>query len=329
MLQVRDARDACLAGSSGVTLKMWIDRRIGGEIAAWRKNGRGDVLIGLREVWGDEATAANREEAGMLRSIPVPLAVHAKITEVLYDSTAVRGSLQYRNFIVINPVIAKDDIGRAKHSCYTLPPDNHAYGRACPRDPQGAREVLSAWVPHHPTAAPQDLAQDFRAINKSAAKKGVRTVKQMTAFRKAVDIRLHPRAVEACGRRVRDAVDTSATYGRANLPSTPMQDVLKGAFASEFQSELSARYDAYAEINALDAPNGKHRIRTTKAQSLRVHSARQKTVDPKPLRPVRDPFKLVSNRTQLQPLTAREARRGSELAEQLEAEPAELGPVGP
>ena len=89
-------------------------------------------------------------------------------------------------------------------------------------------------------------------------------------------------------------------------------------------------------------------------------------MDPKPLRPVRDPFKreseltdleegsisrqparLVSNRTQLQPLTAREARRGlllgrgvgggavlwtrearrgSELAEQLEAE---SDPVGP
>lgn len=60
--EVRDARDACLSGSSGVTLKMWIDRRIGGEIAAWRKNGRGDVLIGLREVWGEEAAAANREE---------------------------------------------------------------------------------------------------------------------------------------------------------------------------------------------------------------------------------------------------------------------------
>jgi len=103
---------------------------------------------------------------------------------------------------------------------------------------------------------------------------------------------------------------------------------LKGAFASEFQSELSARYEAYAEINALDAPNGKHRIRTTKAQSLRVHSARQKTVDPKPLRPVRDPFKLVSNRTQLQPLTAREARRSD--AEQIEAEaPCEAEPLGP
>ena len=25
---------------SGVTLKMWIDRRIGGEIATWRKGGR-------------------------------------------------------------------------------------------------------------------------------------------------------------------------------------------------------------------------------------------------------------------------------------------------
>ncbi|CAE7744476.1 cfap77 [Symbiodinium sp. CCMP2592] len=320
MLQVIDARDACLSGSSGVTLKMWIDRRIGGEIAAWRKNGRGDVFIGLREVWGDEATvlasvkgtasfgltelrkAANREEAGTDHGGEVGTALQRSLSTLSHRLTP-----------------DQDDIG------YTLPPDNHAYGRACPRDPQGAREVLSAWVPHHPTAAPQDLAQDFRAINKSAAKKGVRTVKQMTAFRKAVDIRLHPRAVEGARRvAARDAVDTSATYGRANLPSTPMQDVLKGAFASEFQSELSARYEAYAEINALDAPNGKHRIRTTKAQSLRVHSARQKTVDPKPLRPVRDPFKLVSNRTQLQPLTAREARRSD--AEQIEAEAEPLGP---
>ena len=76
---------------------------------------------------------------------------------------------------------------------------------------------------------------------------------------------------------------------------------MKGAFASEFQSELRDRYEAYAEVNvpklqqasvrrfqafckactpwcgvgnpssfggsaqAGDAPNGKHRIRTTKA----------------------------------------------------------------
>ncbi|CAE7588062.1 unnamed protein product [Symbiodinium natans] len=61
--EIRDARDACLSGSSGVTLKMWIDRRIGGEIATWRKGGRApDVSIGLREIWGEEASAANVEE---------------------------------------------------------------------------------------------------------------------------------------------------------------------------------------------------------------------------------------------------------------------------
>mmetsp|Transcript_21164 Transcript_21164/g.49255 ORF Transcript_21164/g.49255 Transcript_21164/m.49255 type:complete len:230 (+) Transcript_21164:75-764(+) len=216
---------------------------------------------------------------------------------------------EYR-FRVSNPVIAKDDVGRAKHSTYSLPPDTHAYGRALPRDPEGAREVLSLWVPHHPTAAPQDLAQDFRAINKCAAKKGVRTVKQMSAFRRAVDIRLNPRLPEGVAPGHRGTPrDAKATYGRANLPSTPMQDVLKGAFATEFQSELSARYDAYAELDAV-GPNGKHRIRTTKAQSLRVHSARQRSADPKPTKPVRDPFRLVSQRP-LMPLTAREARSAS------------------
>ena len=139
------------------------------------------------------------------------------------------------------------------------------------------------------------MLQDFRAINKSAAKKGVRhlggssnvffliilptplsvflcvlrakqrTVKQMTAFRKAVDIRqgfvgssvrvvlvsAYVWAQLGCThgplKLVPDVCETlwtqawlsgsfqpgllplasisEATYGRANLPSTPMQDV--------------------------------------------------------------------------------------------------------
>lgn len=62
--EIRDLTKACLSGApSSVSLKMWIDRRIGGEIATWRKDGRArEVSIGLRTDHGEEADAANSIE---------------------------------------------------------------------------------------------------------------------------------------------------------------------------------------------------------------------------------------------------------------------------
>lgn len=62
--EIRDLTKACLSGApSNVSLKMWIDRRIGGEIATWRKDGRArEVSIGLRTDHGEEADAANSIE---------------------------------------------------------------------------------------------------------------------------------------------------------------------------------------------------------------------------------------------------------------------------
>jgi len=62
--EVRDAKGKCIPKSSGASFKQWIDRRIGGEIATWRKDGRAkEISVGLRELWGDVANAANMEEA--------------------------------------------------------------------------------------------------------------------------------------------------------------------------------------------------------------------------------------------------------------------------
>mmetsp|Transcript_36579 Transcript_36579/g.74825 ORF Transcript_36579/g.74825 Transcript_36579/m.74825 type:complete len:241 (+) Transcript_36579:59-781(+) len=220
-------------------------------------------------------------------------------------------SQEYRRR-VDNPVIVKDEVGKARHSCYDLPPDGHAYGRVFPRDPEGAREVTSRWTQHLKSVQPADLAQDFRAINKTAVKRGVRTAKQMNTFRRGVDIRLNPPRNEDGSTVVRRPVDRSATYGRANLPSTPMQDVLHGAFASDFESEMSQRYEAYAEHDALEAPGGKHRIRTTKAQALRVGARRLAEAPPRILRP-KDPFRHLTPRLLLQPLSAREKSAPEEL----------------
>ncbi|CAJ1351970.1 unnamed protein product [Effrenium voratum] len=166
---------------------------------------------------------------------------------------------------VNNPVIIKDEVGKARQSCYALPPDGHAYGCASRRDPEGARAVTSKWVQHAQSVPPQDLAQDFRAINKVAATRGVRTGKQMNDFRKGVDMRLNgPRGPD--GTVLRQLPRHEAVYGRANLPSTPMHDLLSGQYASEFESAIHAQYEAYAGL-ATDAPNGKRRIKTTKASN--------------------------------------------------------------
>jgi len=66
--EIRRWRNDVLNGSQAVSLKMWIDRRIGGEIATWRRDGRAaEISFGLREAWEDEAAAANREEVDLAK----------------------------------------------------------------------------------------------------------------------------------------------------------------------------------------------------------------------------------------------------------------------
>ncbi|CAE8725425.1 unnamed protein product [Polarella glacialis] len=61
--QVQGAKQAFFK-KSRVSLKAWIDRRIGGEVATWRADPRSpDVAVGLREQWGEVAAAALAEEA--------------------------------------------------------------------------------------------------------------------------------------------------------------------------------------------------------------------------------------------------------------------------
>ena len=36
-------------------------------------------------------------------------------------------------------LLVKDDVGKAKPSTYNLPPSNFAYGKALPRDKEGAK----------------------------------------------------------------------------------------------------------------------------------------------------------------------------------------------
>lgn len=62
--QVQKAKSAFIKKGSHVSLRTWVDRRIGGEVATWRVEGRApDISLGLRDQWNDVATAALAQEA--------------------------------------------------------------------------------------------------------------------------------------------------------------------------------------------------------------------------------------------------------------------------
>jgi len=64
--EIAEAKNLFIPKQSGVSLKMWIDRRIGGEIATWREGGRSEIVsIGMRDQWNDIAVAANAEEQAL------------------------------------------------------------------------------------------------------------------------------------------------------------------------------------------------------------------------------------------------------------------------
>merc|ERR1719389_192191 len=92
--------------------------------------------------------------------------------------------------ITKNCVLTKDDVGKAKPTCYDLPDEGFAYGRAEPADLEGAREVTMHWAAHVPRAKPGTDCQDFRKINKLATKVNVTNAKDLATFRKGNDVTL-------------------------------------------------------------------------------------------------------------------------------------------
>ena len=70
--------------------------------------------------------------------------------------------------------------------------------------------MTSKWVEHLKSVQAQDLAQDFRRINKSAVRHRVRDAREMSRYRRHVDIRLHPGRNEDGSTTVRRPVDRTA-----------------------------------------------------------------------------------------------------------------------
>jgi hypothetical protein len=180
-----------------------------------------------------------------------------------------------------NAVLVKDDIGKAKPTVYDLPAEGHSYGRSEPADLEGAREVTMHWASHMPRPKVGPECQDFRKLNRVAAKSGVANAKQLADFRKDVDIKLIPPGPAGCLPKVIPSdVIKSFSYGKKSRPSTPISHVVGNQYAMEYEEVLQQHYRALEESQG---PSGKTRIKLTKGSKLQIANAktmRQNLLDP-------------------------------------------------
>lgn len=148
-----------------------------------------------------------------------------------------------------NPLLVRDDVGKAKPSCYDLPGERFAYGRPGNHDVEGAREVSMYWASHKPSAQSQITAPDFVRFNKKAAAK-IATARELNSYRKENDSstpRYGQASRGAAQRVIPSDVISGFTYGKKVRPSTPIDEVISNRFADQAEDDLMRFYAAYRE----------------------------------------------------------------------------------
>jgi hypothetical protein len=185
-----------------------------------------------------------------------------------------------------NAILVRDDVGKAKPTCYNLPSEEFAYGRPDNPDFEGAREVTMQWLSHVPGPRPMEKMQDFRKINKLGLKAGVCSAKDLAQFRResAENVTISgPRRVGPPPKVIPSDVVPAFTYGQKTRPSTPIAAVVSYQFAAEYEQALDENYEQYdIEKRAVK----QRPVKTTKA--MEGHASRSRVQDIV----AKEPFKM-------------------------------------
>jgi hypothetical protein len=184
-----------------------------------------------------------------------------------------------------NVILVKDDVGKAKPTCYDLPSEEFAFGRPDNPDFEGAREVTMQWLAHVPSARPAEKMTDFRKVNKLALRGRVASAKDLAQFRRENAQNLTVSAPAATGpppKVIPSDVVPAFTYGKKTRPSTPIAAVVSYQFSAEYEQALEENYEQYLEEKRAV---GMREIKTTKAMQGHAAAAahsRAQAIEPKP-----------------------------------------------
>lgn len=181
-----------------------------------------------------------------------------------------------------NPLLVRDEVGKAKATCYDLPPGHVPFGSCGAKDVESARDVIKQWVSHSPPVRREERMLNFRQFNKQAVKSRMCTVKdQGRLIREDAGLpEISPRIGNSRGPPKALPSDTLPhyTYGKVVRPSTPIKEVLANKWADEAEDELQEYY-ANALILKSNPPSAR-KIHLT--QASKGHAARAKAFNEPP-----------------------------------------------
>lgn len=186
-----------------------------------------------------------------------------------------------------NVILVRDDVGKAKPTCYDLPGEEFAYGRPDNPDFEGAREVTMQWISHVPRPRAEEKMNDFKKINKAAIGVRVANAKQLADFRRGAGnaLTISPPAPPGPPPKVIPSdVVPAFTYGKKTRPSTPIAAVVSYQFSAEYEQALDENYEQYDEEAFM--MRGMRRIKTTKATEGHASRSRAQAIIPK------EPFRM-------------------------------------
>lgn len=188
-----------------------------------------------------------------------------------------------------NPLLVRDQVGRAKATCYDLPPINVPFGTQLVKDAEGAREVTMQWISHSPRHQPIDRTPNFRQFNKQAVKHRICTSKEREQYiRSQGEVAVVPEFSPRSPQRVlQKVVPVEATFGRKGRPSTPIEQVLAHKWGAQGEEELQDFYTAALIFKS--NPPSPRKIHLT--QASKGHASRAKASNA-PLEE-KEPFKLT------------------------------------
>jgi len=172
-------------------------------------------------------------------------------------------------------MLVRDDVGKAKPTCYDLPHESWTYGRPEPADAEGAREVTMYWAQHVPNARPDAKVQDFRKINKQATGRGISNAKDLADYRRSVDVSLkQPCAGGPLPKVIPSDVIPSFAYGKKSRPSTPIGHVVQYQYCAEYEDALNRGYEYYEQDKEMRG--NLRKIKLTKTVACNIAGSRHK-----------------------------------------------------
>lgn len=127
-----------------------------------------------------------------------------------------------------NPLLVKDDVGRAKPSCYDLPKNDFTFGNAQGADVEGAAEITRTWATHVPSNEKKTSRVNYISFNKSLGRAKLSDCRPSTGGRY---------------RRKENNSESGAdgAFGKKTRSSTPIGNVIGNQFAAEYEVKMDQK----------------------------------------------------------------------------------------